>query len=955
MSEELSRGSEWRRWDLHVHTPGTALNDQFGSWEEFLAIIRNRRDIAVIGVTDYLTIDNYKRMVAEHLQCPLGGTQLLLPNIEFRITPQTAKGHAINLHLLVDPTAAEHVQLIESALHRLTFEYDDQPYSCTRAELARLGREFDAAHVTEAAQFAAGVGLYKIEFAAFCKWLESEAWLKSNSLLGVAGGNDGPSGLSKDSGWAAVQENIWKCADLIFSGSPQSRSFWLLDDSAGKEKATKMGAPKPCVHGSDAHEIAKLFEPDGQRYCWVKADPTFEGLRQILYEPRGRVHIGPSAPGQHDESQVINSIHLSGGPSDPFGDVTIPLNDGLVAIIGTKGSGKSALTDLVSFATGIQIADRRSFLRRAGDHITGLNIELTWGDGKQTNAEVGKAQAPHEVVRYLSQSFVEQLCSDDYQGGALTGEIENVIFRNLDATDTLNASSFSALRELRTKETEQERIALSGRIKVLIEEDERLRSIIRESPEKKKRIEELGKENEALQKQLPTTTSEEERRAQEELTSLRKQLLILQSSVAGQKQLLLRISQLASRLEAFRETFSSFRSEFLTEAASLSIEESLDLELKVSGESSIAARRGEIEAHILKLEREDAASHDPSIESINRSIGIAEKAVAADQVLRAKIQQIQKKMSANNQEIQRLQAELVRAEGEIKDKIVKGREARLDAYEGIFKAWKKEQSVLESLYEPVQKRLASGEQEERKLDFYIRWDVNIDSWLDRGQALFDSRKSHPFGSPGTLRELVEKALLPAWSTGDPSSIRQAMDAFLAVVKEKKVESYLKGSVGHAVLLEWLFSYSHIRLTYGLRYNQTELEKLSPGTRGIVLLILYLAMDVDDGRPLLVDQPEENLDSESVYSLLSKYFRSAKLRRQVIVITHNPNLVVNTDADQVVVATADRTFGSFPSFRYESGALEDTARIRPRVCCILEGGPSAFLEREKRYALQREGQ
>lgn len=955
MSEECSRGSEWRRWDLHIHTPGTALNDQFGTWDEYVAAIRARQDIAVVGVTDYLSIDNYKRMRLEHEKSALGGIKLLIPNIEFRITPQTAKGHAINLHLLVDPTEQDHVQRLESALNRLSFQYNDQPYSCTRTELAKLGKDFNPTHTTEDAQYSAGVGLYKIEFPAFCKWLENEAWLKSNSLVAVAGGNDGPSGLSKDNGWAAVQENIWKYADLIFSGNLQSRLFWLLEDPSGREKAIRMGAPKPCLHGSDAHEMNKLFEPDEKRYCWIKADPTFEGLRQTLYEAAGRVHIGPSAPGQHDASQVISHIRLCGSPSNAFGDVTIPLNDGLIAIIGTKGSGKSALADLTSFASGVQIADKRSFIRRAGDHISGLTVELKWGDGKLIKAEVGKPQTPREIVRYLSQSFVEQLCSDDYQGGALTEEIENVIFRNLDPTDTLNASSFKALRELRTKDTAKERIDFSGRIKVLIEEDERLRAILKESPEKKKRVEELGKENESLEKQLPTATSDAELKAQEALTSLRKQLLILQSSVADQKQLLLRIGQLAAGLERFRETFSSFRNTFLEEAAALSVVGSLDLELRVSGESAIAERKGQIESLILKLERKDATSADLTIESVSESISITEKAVAADQVVRSKIQQIQKKISTNNQEIQRLQLELIRAEGEVKEKVLKGREARLDTYEGIFKSWKKEQSILESLYQPVQKRLASGEQEERKLDFYMRWDVDLDGWLDYGQALFDSRKNHPFGGPAKLRETVEKALLPAWSSGDPSSIRKAMDAFLTEVKDKKVESFLKGSVGHAVLLEWLFSYSHIRLTYGLRYNKTELEKLSPGTRGIVLLILYLAMDVDDARPLIVDQPEENLDSDSVYSLLAKYFRSAKLRRQVIVITHNPNLVVNTDADQVIVAKADRMLGSFPSFGYISGALEDTSLIRPKVCSILEGGPNAFLEREKRYALQREGE
>ena len=77
---------------------------------------------------------------------------------------------------------------------------------------------------------------------------------------------------------------------------------------------------------------------------------------------------------------------------------------------------------------------------------------------------------------------------------------------------------------------------------------------------------------------------------------------------------------------------------------------------------------------------------------------------------------------------------------------------------------------------------------------------------------------------------------------------------------------------------------HIKLTYGLKYNHVELEKLSPGTKGIVLLILYLGIDIDDTRPLIVDQPDENLDNESIYTLLTAYFKSAKCRRQIILIT-----------------------------------------------------------------------
>jgi hypothetical protein len=279
---------------------------------------------------------------------------------------------------------------------------------------------------------------------------------------------------------------------------------------------------------------------------------------------------------------------------------------------------------------------------------------------------------------------------------------------------------------------------------------------------------------------------------------------------------------------------------------------------------------------------------------------------------------------------------------------------RLNAYEGLFASWKREQEILENLYGPVRQKLLAGDPEEKQLDFYIKWDVHLENWLERGNDLFDQRKAHPFGSPLQFREVVEKLMMPGWTTGDPAKVRTGMDGLLSEFKMRDIETYLKGSVSHSNLLEWVFGHDFIELNYGLRYNDTDLDKLSPGTKGIVLLILYLAMDTDDNRPMIVDQPEENLDSESVYSLLSRYFRRAKQRRQVIVITHNPNLVVNTDADQIIIATAIRQTPGLPHFSYDSGSLEDSVGIRKRVCSILEGGETAFLERERRYALRKGG-
>lgn len=130
-----------------------------------------------------------------------------------------------------------------------------------------------------------------------------------------------------------------------------------------------------------------------------------------------------------------------------------------------------------------------------------------------------------------------------------------------------------------------------------------------------------------------------------------------------------------------------------------------------------------------------------------------------------------------------------------------------------------------------------------------------------------------------------------------------------------------------------------------------IRKLSPGTRGIVLLLLYLALDDADDRPLIIDQPEENLDPKSIFDEIVGLFIEAKSKRQVIMVTHNANLVINTDADQIIIATAGpHVPGDLPPITYTSGGLE-RAEIRRAVCDILEGGDEAFRERARRLRVR----
>ena len=123
----------------------------------------------------------------------------------------------------------------------------------------------------------------------------------------------------------------------------------------------------------------------------------------------------------------------------------------------------------------------------------------------------------------------------------------------------------------------------------------------------------------------------------------------------------------------------------------------------------------------------------------------------------------------------------------------------------------------------------------------------------------------------------------------------------------------------------------------------DLDELSPGERGIVLLIFYLALS-KESKPIIIDQPEDNLDNQSVYSKLVPCICKAKRRRQVIVVTHNPNIAVACDAEQIIFCEMDK---DAYQIRYQAGAIENP-EIRNHIVDVLEGTMPAFDLRRQKY-------
>ena len=150
------------------------------------------------------------------------------------------------------------------------------------------------------------------------------------------------------------------------------------------------------------------------------------------------------------------------------------------------------------------------------------------------------------------------------------------------------------------------------------------------------------------------------------------------------------------------------------------------------------------------------------------------------------------------------------------------------------------------------------------------------------------------------------------------------------------------------VMTFLFGMDYLKPQFSLRWAGKEIEQLSPGERGTLLLVFYLLIDRSDV-PLVIDQPEENLDNHTVVDFLVPSIKEAKSRRQIIIVTHNPNLAVVCDADQVIHASLDKNDGN--RVRYVAGAIENP-EINKLLVNILEGTRPAFDNRDRKYQAER---
>lgn len=906
------KGSEWRLWDLHIHTPASYnyTGGRFATMtaaEKSTAVTQiisniNESDVAAYAINDYWTFDGYLELRRAH-EAGEVIKKTVFPAIELRI--ESASKHRLNIHVILSDKLT--VQQLNDFKGQLRLRLIDRPLS--DEALIEYARRLDGAKakthgapegylddpVALARLGAETAEITKASFEAALKTIPEDHRL-------VMAPYDCYGGMEKIDWKVQPSEDLYfmQLVDIVEDRDQENIDLFACRKTPANEafienfKVTIGGRPKPCISGSDGHSIAsfKTWRAETRsRKTWIKADPTFEGLRQIIFEPTARVRVQELSPSASYTKPYVSSISIaqefSPFPINPlyenprFGaEPGLVLNSDLVCVIGGRGTGKSCLVDYLGKAFGP--ASKTSPYVLSEDFTVVFNKDLA-----STSTHHAKEGAELPFV-YISQNEVKTKVTT----GTVGEEIKQML--------GVQGLSFDSEVNSKTRE--------------ILSAVEKQKAWFKQTNEKgemiydRASIEAQITRNQSL---LDSITTEQNKEKLERFTAN-------VSKISGAKDKTRRLGLLKEELEVFKAGFDP-------KAAAV--------------DPSIPVLEITTQIEAIRLLTEQAAADVSACEEDNTKIR-ADFALVYTGDLSGLLQNAEFYRSA----IEKLKSNLATIgakQKELDDAVVK----RATIPVLIEAEIKRQKEAIDARWKAIQQGQPDWTQEQKGLMKRILADrqITLEGRIIFDQALFLTKLKEVLNLRSfraTAELSIEDRIRDEFKITDAPSFLKFMQERLHQTEDA---AYVSGDIP-SLFYDVAQRSAFLRVEPVISYGGRPLERLSVGQKGTVYLCLKLATQAFT-QPLIFDQPEDDLDNEFIIEELVEIFRGIKQFRQVILVTHNANLVVNADAEQVVVAE-----NANGVLKYTAGSLE--AEITNRaVRRILEGGDEAFLKRELRYNLK----
>ena len=922
--KQVDKGSEWKKWDLHVHTP-SSIYQRFGNnddptWEKYINDLENlSEDFAVIGVNDYLFLDGYAKLKKEQIENSRLPNLKLLPVVEFRIEKFAGINFEqlkrINLHVIFsDEVPLETIQSqFLNTLEQSYYLESGEPWTraITPQSVEELGKQIKAnVPSTELNKYGSdlteGFNNLNVKEEEIFKSLNKDCF-KGKYLIAIGKTEWGE--LKWTDASIATKKSIINRAHIVFTASKS-----VVDFEKAKLQLTNQGVNDLLLDCSDAHYLSTETDKDriGNCFTWIKADPTFEGLKQILYEPNYRVKISEEKP--REPIRKIESIKFN-FPSNTF----IKRNNSndkqefclnqlrndiffspyFTCLIGGRGTGKSTIINLL----GERLGEKTDFFRDNNLIIDDRKYDI------ESDSNTLVAVSGTNEIEFVSQGKVERLAEGN--------ELTKLIFNE------------------RIKEVESGFYTLDAEIDSLIFIIDETIKLLFDLQKTNISLKEKNKEKVTTQNIIDSVNDARYKEITNKINEIRKEISTINTSKTRYTNLLNSIrSLLIENIQVETQNDIEIR---ITEI--LDLIKGIDEVHTQENEVAIELREFEVSKNRIDILSRDFLSENQKLKDFFQEKGMSEETIKDSQKA--------------NENLARINAELINLSTKIdrSKEIYSENSKKIDELSRLYDSY---YQLIDSNLVQINRKLEINN--ENVLNINFKFEFNNDNLK---QIVFEEFYNvfSSFHISGTSANQVKDVLYliepnEALLNYDHKTFIAKLESEIDLKGFRRTNNYVKivsdifaSNINYVIykliIRKHLYNLSEFIKIKGY-YGDRELQNCSFGQRCTAVIVTLLMTGV---KPLVIDEPEAHLDNRLVADYLVDLIKSKKLDRQIIFATHNSNFVINGDAEliHILEIPLNNIFTNMTSTSIEN--IDNREKLLK-----LEGGRDAFLTREQKYGI-----